>query len=448
MGPITKLPRPLLAALAAMAALPAYAGAAPVTKTFTYGPVSVDGYAVKQTITANIKRPAGSGFITHMAADVIDPKTGRQVPINRIMLHHILFLNLGNGSRPPNVGDAFYGDGEERAKLDLPAGYGYPVAADDRWAMVWMLMNHRLRADSVLIRYRITWDDAGDLKPVVPVGFDASHLRQGLVYDVPGGGPPGSTDVRTMDRPSPVTGRIIAGLGHVHGGAKGLELSQPDCGNRVVYASRPTWGLASHPFYHVRPVLHEPGPINMSRFTSEQGIPVVAGQTLRLTSRYDAVRPHTRVMGLMVVYVAPDPSVIDGCGPLPTDVRVLRTSTPGRAQPVPFTVPLTGLDDNGRAVTIAKPPGPFTVFTGDASVDVGDVSYSRPNLIVPSGSTVTWNFLGAIPHDVTLANGPFGFSSDHLTGGASFSQTLTRRGTYRLFCSLHPVEMTEVIKVR
>jgi plastocyanin len=62
--------------------------------------------------------------------------------------------------------------------------------------------------------------------------------------------------------------------------------------------------------------------------------------------------------------------------------------------------------------------------------------------------TVTWNFLGAIPHDVTLANGPFGFSSDHLTGGASFSQTLTRRGTYRLFCSLHPVEMTEVIKVR
>ena len=52
-------------------------------------------------------------------------------------------------------------------------------------------MNHRLQADSVYIRYRITWDTDPALQPVVPVGFDASHLRQGLVYDVPGGGPPG-----------------------------------------------------------------------------------------------------------------------------------------------------------------------------------------------------------------------------------------------------------------
>ena len=428
--------------------LPGAALATPVTKTFTYGPVKVAGYAVRQTLTANIPRPEGQGSITHMEADVIDPKTGKQVPINRIMLHHILFLNLGNGTRPNGVQDAFYGDGEERAKLDLPPGYGYPVAADDRWAMVWMLMNHRLVADSVLIRWRLTWDDDPGLTPVVPVGFDASHLRQGLVYDVPGGGPPGSTDVRTMERPSPVTGRIVAGLGHVHGGAKGLELTQPGCGDRVVYASKPTWGLASHPFYHVRPVLHEPGPINMSRFTSAQGIPVVEGQALRLTSRYDAVRPHTRVMGLMVAYVAPDPSVTDGCGALPTDVTTLRTATRGRANPVAFRVPLTGLDKRGRAVTIAKPPGPFAVFSHGTTINVADYAFSRPNLVVPRGATITWTFPGSVAHDVTLADGPYGFSSNQLTGGGSFSQTLTRPGTYKLFCSLHPVHMTEVIKVR
>jgi plastocyanin len=434
--------------IGAASALPGSALATPVTKTFTYGPVEVAGYAVRQTITGNIPRPQGSGFITHMSADVVDPRTHKQVPINRIMLHHILFLNIGNGTRRAGVGDAFYGDGEERAKLDLPPGYGYPVAAEDRWAMVWMLMNHRLLTDSVLIRYRVTWDDDPGLTPVVPVGFDASHLRQGLVYDVPGGGPPGSTDVRTMDRPSPVTGRIVAGLGHVHGGAKDLELSEPACGDRVVYASKPTWGLASHPFYHVRPVLHEPGPINMSRFTSAQGIPVVEGQLLRLTSRYDAVRPHTRVMGLMVVYVAPDPSVTDGCGALPRDVVTLRTATPGRTRPVPFRVPLTGLDSHGRAVTIDKPPGAFAVFSGSTTVNVADFSYSRRNLIVPRGATVTWTFPGDIAHDVTLADGPYGFSSNHLSGGDSFSETLTRPGTYKLFCSLHPVQMTEVIKVR
>src|SRR6476469_5295280 len=98
--------------------------ATPVTTTFTYGPVSVDGYAVRQGATANVPRPEGAGSITHMSADVVDPKTGKQVPINRIMLHHILFLNAGDGTRPAGVGDAFYGDGEERAQLDLPPGYG------------------------------------------------------------------------------------------------------------------------------------------------------------------------------------------------------------------------------------------------------------------------------------------------------------------------------------
>jgi hypothetical protein len=327
---------------------------------------------VRQELTNNIERPQGDGFITHMAADVVDTKTGRQVPINRIMLHHILFLNFGDGSGPAGAWNAFYGDGEERARLDLPEGYGYPVKAGDRWAMVWMLMNHRLHTDSVLIRWRITWDDDPSLTPVVPVGFDASHLRQGLVYDVPGGGPAGSVDARTMERPAPLSGRIVAGLGHVHGGAKDLELSEPDCGDRVIYRSSPTWGLASHPFYHVRPVLHEPGPINMSRFETEQGIPILKGQRLRLTSNYDAHLPHTRVMGLMVVYVAPDDSVTDPCGTLPTDVRTLRTKTPGRSKPVPFTVPLTGLDAAGRAVTIDRPPGAALFMSGDPTIDVAD----------------------------------------------------------------------------
>src|SRR3712207_5979025 len=104
--------RALTLAALALALAPAAAAAAPVTKTFTYGPVEVDGYAVKQSATG-APRPEGAGFITHMSADVVDVKTGKQVPIDRIMLHHILFLNVGNGSRGASVGDAFYGDGEE-----------------------------------------------------------------------------------------------------------------------------------------------------------------------------------------------------------------------------------------------------------------------------------------------------------------------------------------------
>ena len=53
----------------------------------------------------------------------------------------------------------------------------------------------------------------------------------------------------------------------------------------------------------------------------------------------------------------------------------------------------------------------------------------------------------ASQHDVTLATGPVGFASPDLTHG-SFSFRFTRPGTYRLFCSLHPSRMTQVIRVR
>ena len=438
-----------LAAALALLALPTLAGqasAAPVTQVFASKPITVAGYSVLQDLTVNIPRPAGAGFITHMAADVVDPRTGTQVPINRIMLHHIVFADIGTPAAPKR--EAFYGDGEERDTMDLPAGYGYPVGADDHWAMVWMLMNHRLQTDTVQIRWTLTWDTDRALQPVVPTVFDASHGRQGLVYDVAGGGPAGATDVRTDTRPAPVSGRIVAGLGHVHGGAVGLTLSQPTCGDRVVYRAQPTWGTASNPFYHVRPILHEPGPINMSEIRTAQGIPVIAGQPLKLSSVYDATRPHTRVMGLMVAYIAPDPTVLDGCGAMPTHVQTIRTRTPGRTVAPVFTVPLTGLDAGGRAVTIDRPAGATYVARQAASVDVGDVFYARRNISIPRGGSVTWTFGGDLAHDVTLASGPRGFSSDQLKGGATWSRRFNVPGRYRIFCSLHPVQMTAVITVR
>ena len=109
----------------------------------------------------------------------------------------------------------------------------------------------------------------------------------------------------TEDYTFPESGRLIAGAGHVHGGAIKETLTEPSCGNRQVAESTPTWGLADHPFYNVRPILHEPGPINMSAFRSTTGLPIHAGETVRLDSIYDDSQPHVRVMGIMVVYPAP-----------------------------------------------------------------------------------------------------------------------------------------------
>ncbi len=90
--------------------------------------------------------PASGGSITHMETDVVDVDTGAQVPIQRLMLHHIVFTNLnrqdatckGQGytgfDGRKDFGSTFapqrfYAAGEERAKMSLPAGYGYQSRA-------------------------------------------------------------------------------------------------------------------------------------------------------------------------------------------------------------------------------------------------------------------------------------------------------------------------------
>jgi plastocyanin len=437
----------LVLAVLAAALLAIPAAAKPYEKTLKEGPFELSPYSVRLGGGKDIKTPRIKGFITHMEADVVDVRTGKVVPIQRIMLHHIVFSNRGSGPQPKS--QAFYGDGEERARMDLPKGYGYPIARDDRWTFVWMLMNHRDRPDKVYIRYRMTLDRNPRLHPVVPVAWDTSHGRQGLVFDVPGGGAPGSIDQRSATHPSPVSGRIVAGLGHVHGGAKSLTLSEPTCGNRRIYASRPTWGLPSHPFYHVRPVLHEPGPIHMSLLQSEKGIPVTAGQPLTLTSRYDNQFPHVRAMGLMLAYVAPDRRVTAPCGPIPTDVKAIGSSIPGRSRAPHIPIPTYRYDARGQAVKASAPSGDAPVSTrGDASVDVTDAGFSSGNLSIPLDSTVTWRFLGPRLHNVTLASGPEGFSSDRLVGGRTFSKQFTKAGTYQFFCELYPVGMIERVVVR
>jgi plastocyanin len=79
---------------------------------------------------------------------------------------------------------------------------------------------------------------------------------------------------------------------------------------------------------------------------------------------------------------------------------------------------------------------------------VHDYSFSEPNLSIPQGASITWRFPDTVSHDVTLANGPYGFSSPFSRIGRTYTQQFDRPGTYRLFCSLHPVVMHEVVDVR
>ena len=443
----------------------ASANAAPQTKTFRTGPIKVGSYQVKQSdLDGNIPTPKVSGFITEMDVEVVDAK-GRPIPINRLMLHHIVFSNLGptigskrdgtcgnftllnSRSTVPGVAERFYAAGEERAKLRLPPGYGYQIGAGDKWGMTWMLMNHRKTVDTAYIQYRVTYDTQPKT-PVTPYWLDIENCKADPVFDIPGGKKKGATTRRSSVWNVPASGRIVAGGGHVHGGAKQLDLKRtgPGC---TMYSSKPTWGGPKHPFYNVKPVLHEPGPINMSGFTSAAGMPVRQGERLRLDADYDGELMHTRVMGIFILFLAPDAAApaTRSCAP-PADLRNWTTSERGRKKPPRFTVPLIGLDGKGKAREIKAPRGARRKLRNGAQIGVGDSFFTRPNVSVAAGSTLKWKFNGKLLHNVTVADGPRGFSSAHLDQGRTYKAKLSAPGTYKLFCALHPVQMTETIKVR
>jgi plastocyanin len=436
------------------------AAASQQTETFRY-PVEVKGYQVRQEMTP-AQHPNVDGFITGMSVDVVDAD-GTPVPIQRLMLHHIVFSKIGeqnpqcsqftgfdSSQKFPGLARPFYGAGEERNVLALPPGYGLPMKASDTWLNTWMLMNHRKTTDHAFIQWKVTYDTDPNLKPVDPFWLDVRNCNADPIFNVPGGGKPGSTYKTSYQFNMPESGHIVAAGGHVHGGADNLKISQPACGDRTIMEFDPAWGMPDHPFYHVRPILHEPGPIAVSAYLSSQGFPLAQGQPIKLTATYDNSLPHTRVMGISIVYVAPSSEPVDGCGPLPSDAQPIVTPLPHRTAPPRFVVPIVGIGPNGKAHDISAPPGRIVTLKNNSTVNVKNFFFSRPNIRVKRGTRLNWLFNGQpgnVIHNVTLASGPRGFGSPNHSKD-SFSYRFKVKGKYRIFCALHPVSMTEVVNVR
>jgi plastocyanin len=81
------------------------------------------------------------------------------------------------------------------------------------------------------------------------------------------------------------------------------------------------------------------------------------------------------------------------------------------------------------------------------TITVGDRFFRFANVSVRRGATLRWSFVGDELHNITVANGPRGFSSRNLLKGNTYRKKLRKTGTYKLFCGLHPVSMTGTVKV-
>jgi plastocyanin len=100
------------------------------------------------------------------------------------------------------------------------------------------------------------------------------------------------------------------------------------------------------------------------------------------------------------------------------------------------------------AAFAAVPAVSALASTPTKKVTVGDNFFKPKTLTIKRGTKVTWVWHSfGIFHNVTVKSGPVKFRSHNKSGG-TFSHLFTKKGTYHLYCTLHPTKMKETIIVR
>ena len=380
------------------------------------------------------------------------------IPQHVAMLHHLVFTNGGPDNRrgdracPFNATrERFYGHQRGTASDDAArAATATRRTRPTRWRALLMVMHHRAGEREFFLEYRVTVDP----RPVIevkPYWLSVIPCVPDPQWSVPGDGR--GPHRRSREFTMPEAGRIVAVGGHLHGGALSLDLSQPGCGDRTLVRSKPSYAPKDDPLYAVTPLLHEPDPKVISWWQSATGWPIRAGERLKVTAVYEGSRPHTRVMGIDHVYIAPPAPGMPAprCAPAPRDAEILGRGFKGaRWAPPNVALTLSRIGKDGRARPSIRGAG--TPDDGRRRREGRRRRLGvrrRTTWRSPPARSCSWRFAErGVKHDVTLAAGPLGFGSPWLSDGRRYGRRLTEPGTYLLQCSLHAAYMSQVITVK
>ena len=195
--------------------------------------------------TASRRRPSPATCSASRSRSLVDSKDpdAKPLPVAKMMVHHLLYFTPGRVDERPGgcLGGAFLGGrGEEHpngqfAALyppDIRARYGVRNATRDGAAPAVVADrdgDEPLPAQKrFYVRTKI-WYTTEPRTQVYPTTVgDCRHLRNGMAYDVPGGGEPGSTFTDRSTWTVPFNGRILAAASHHHGGAIAPDAGEPD----------------------------------------------------------------------------------------------------------------------------------------------------------------------------------------------------------------------------
>jgi plastocyanin len=108
---------------------------------------------------------------------------------------------------------------------------------------------------------------------------------------------------------------------------------------------------------------------------------------------------------------------------------------------------VTGLLAAVLATLLAAGPA----LSARRTVEVDDNYFVRegatPTVSVRRNDTVVWEWEGSNPHNVTVTRGPVRFRSRTQSSG-TYRRRVTRRGTYRIACTIHQPDMRMTLQVR
>jgi hypothetical protein len=266
-----------------------------------------------------IAKPCEDCFITGFVPRLVyadgspaDMRTG-------VMLHHFGLFDPSRpdpANRPCAWGGPVFGSGDERTPwLRLPPGFGFPVTPVP-WVGFAEIMNHGSDAREVHLEadvYQVPASTPG-MRPVTPIMLSVADACSAMEYTAPAG-----RSATTLAWTSPVTGRIVWGLGHVHPGGMGVVLTNETTGERIC-ASRAGYGTARHAGGHPDPMASLVR--SMSTCSWDSLGTVRKGDRLTVTSLYDAPTEVRGAMGIMSIAVYETTDLDDG-RPAPASMRRL-----------------------------------------------------------------------------------------------------------------------------
>jgi len=249
---------------------------------------------IHNAFAQNLTRPCTNCYITRMRANLITAD-GTTVNVDDgLWLHHMVMwdsakrdMTCPNGLfNAVNMGQRFFSSGNERHEVRFDAPYGYRLGANDRWTMIYELMNMTAQARDVYVT--VTFDYVPATTPgyrdVTPIWLDVNQCGTSEK--------PARTGQYSYDSTftMPGNGNLLRLWGHVHDGGTHLTVTQ---NGQLVCDSVATYG-GSPEFVEGPASVDMPGMPHISYMTECDGTParpvaaLRAGDVLKLTAYYDS----------------------------------------------------------------------------------------------------------------------------------------------------------------